>query len=462
MIALHPLLAAATDAAIPVHVCSSGGWPALKVRLTASQRHFADAQAFEPGPGKQIILPLEDGSIGCVIVGVTEKGKRRADPFEAGRIAPSLPAGTYRLEGEIADATLATLGWLLSAYRFDRYRKPKPVEARIALPDGVDGADLTRIVEGVTLARDLVNTPANDLGPAEIETAMRDLAKAHGATISSIVGDDLLAANFPMIHAVGRASPRPPRLIDMQWGDQSHPKITLVGKGVAFDTGGLNLKPDASMLLMKKDMGGAAASLAAAHMIMAAKLPVRLRVLVAAVENSVSGNAFRPGDVLASRKGLSVEIGNTDAEGRLILGDALALADEESPALLVDYATLTGAARVALGPDLPPAYTHDEKLAADMARLSMAINDPVWFMPLWGPYDRMLDSKIADLNHISGGAFAGSITAALFLNRFVTQTGSYAHFDIYGWNPATKPGRPEGGETQAARLTFALVKERFG
>ena len=459
---MHPLLAATDDAAIPVHACSSTGWTSLTQRLTPSQLRFAQAQAFEPGPGRQIVLPSEDGGIACVIVGVADRGKRRADPFEAGRIAPSLPAGTYRLEGETGDAALATLGWLLSAYRFDRYRKPKPVEARIALPAGVDGAELTHIVEGVTLARDLVNTPANDLGPAEIEAAMRDLAKSHGAMISSIIGDDLLGANFPMIHAVGRASPRSPRLIDMRWGDPSHPRVTLVGKGVAFDTGGLNLKPDASMLLMKKDMGGAAASLAAAHMIMAARLPVRLRVLVAAVENAVSGNAFRPGDVLASRKGLSVEIGNTDAEGRLILGDALALADEESPALLVDYATLTGAARVALGPDLPPAYSHDEKLAADMARLSMAINDPVWFLPLWGPYDRMLDSRIADLNHISGGAFAGSITAALFLNRFVTQTESYAHFDIYGWNPTTRPGRPEGGETQAARLTYALVKERFG
>ncbi|MCA0417837.1 MAG: leucyl aminopeptidase family protein, partial [Proteobacteria bacterium] len=282
-----------------------------------------------------------------------------------------------------------------------------------------------------------------------------------GATVTSIIGDDLIARNFPMIHAVGRASTRAPRLVDLTWGDPAHPKVTLVGKGVAFDTGGLNLKPDASMLLMKKDMGGAAAAIAAARMIMLAKLPVRLRLLVPAVENAVSGNAFRPGDVLASRKGLSVEIGNTDAEGRLILADALALADEEAPDLLVDFATLTGAARTALGPELPPFYTHDENLAAEIARLGMAMNDPVWRLPLWPPYDGLLDSKIADVNHVSSGGMAGSVTAALFLNRFVEKTQSYVHFDIYAWNPAARPGRPEGGECQGARLIHALVKQLF-
>lgn len=459
---MHRLLAAETTSATPIHAVSSVEWPKLQQKLTPQQLAFAIAQGFEASPSQHLVLPDQNGQISCVIAGVAGTGGRHANPFELGRLAPVLPAGSYRLEGEIARPDLAILGWLLSAYRFDRYRKAKPVEARIVLPAGVDGADITRIVEGVTLARDLINTPANDLGPAEIAAAVASLAQQHGATVSTIVGEALLAANFPMVHAVGRASPREPRLIDLTWGDPSHPKVTLVGKGVAFDTGGLNLKPDASMLLMKKDMGGAAASMAAAHMIMAAKLPVRLRLIIAAVENAVSGNAFRPGDVLASRKGLSVEIGNTDAEGRLILGDALALADEEAPALLIDYATLTGAARVALGPDLPPAYTHDDELADDLQRLSAEVNDPVWRMPLWEPYDRMLESKIADVNHISGGAFAGSVTAALFLNRFVTQTRSYAHFDIYGWNPSTKPGRPEGGDAQAARLTYALVRHRFG
>jgi leucyl aminopeptidase len=386
---------------------------------------------------------------------------RRRDPFAPGRLAASLPAGDYALTGDVGEPGLAALGWLLSAYRFERYRKPKPVSGRLVLPVGVDGEELTNLAESTALARDLVNTPANDLGPAEIEAAVRALGEAFGAEVTSIVGDDLLAGNFPMIHAVGRASPRAPRLIDLRWGQEGDPLLTLVGKGVAFDTGGLNLKPDASMLLMKKDMGGAAAAIAAARMIMQAKLRVRLRLLVPAVENAVSGSAFRPGDVLASRKGLRVEIGNTDAEGRLILADALALADEEAPELLIDYATLTGAARVALGPDLPPFYTHDEGLAAEIARLGMAMNDPVWRLPLWPAYDALLDSKVAELNHISGGPFAGSVTAALFLNRFVEKATSYAHFDIYGWNAATKPGRPEGGECQGARLTYALARQLY-
>ena len=328
------------------------------------------------------------------------------------------------------------------------------------MPDGVDGADCLRVADAVAFGRDLVNTPANDLGPQELADAARNLAARYGAGFAETVGDGLLAAGFPMIHAVGRASSRPPRLIDITWGDPSHPRVTLVGKGVCFDTGGLNIKPDASMLLMKKDMGGAAAALAVARMIMDAGLPVRLRVLVPAVENAISGSAFRPGDVLQSRKGLSVEIGNTDAEGRLILADALALAAEEAPDLLVDFATLTGAARVALGPDLPPFYTDDEPLAAAVASAGTAVNDPVWRMPLWTPYDTMLDSKVADLNHISSGAFAGSVTAALFLRRFATPVSAWVHFDIFGWTPADKPGRPMGGEVQAARLVYRLVADR--
>jgi leucyl aminopeptidase len=317
------------------------------------------------------------------------------------------------------------------------------------------------IAQAVCASRDLINTPANDLGPDGIEAAARQLADRHGATFTSIVGDELLAKNFPMIHAVGRASATPPRLIDIGWGPSDGPKITLVGKGVAFDTGGLDIKPPASMLLMKKDMGGAAAALAAADMIMGAGLAVRLRLLIPAVENAISGSAFRPGDVLPSRKGITVEIGNTDAEGRLILGDALALADEESPELVIDFATLTGAARVALGPDLPPFYVEDEALAADIARTGQAVNDPVWRLPLWAPYASLLDSKVGDINHI-GGPMAGSITAALFLRRFVTAAKAHVHFDIYAWNGSPKPGRPEGGEVQAARLVYALLKERYG
>jgi leucyl aminopeptidase len=329
-------------------------------------------------------------------------------------------------------------------------------------PEGVDGTEIARIASAVALGRDLVNTPANDLLPDGLEAAARALAERHGAAVAVTTGDALLAANLPMIHAVGRASSVAPRLIDITHGPEGAPKVTIVGKGVCFDTGGLNIKPESAMLLMKKDMGGAAAALALADMAMGAGLPIRLRVLIPAVENAISGSAFRPGDVLQSRKGLTVEIGNTDAEGRLILADALALADEEGPELVVDFATLTGAARVALGPDLPPFMTEDEALAADLSRLATAVNDPVWRLPLWPPYASMLDSKVADINHISGGAFAGSITAALFLRRFVTSAGAHVHFDIFGWTPKPLPGRPEGGEVQAARLIYALLKERYG
>ena len=459
---MHPLLLPAGTSAISVHCVAKADWPALRDGLAPLARSFAQAQGFEARPGQHVLLPDATGALSAVLLGVDPAGPRRRDPFAPGRLAATLPAGDYVLAGDIGDPGLAALGWLLTAYRFERYRKPKPAAARLALPGGVDGEDVSNLAEASALARDLVNTTAADLGPAEIETAVRALGETHGAEVASTVGDDLLAANFPMIHAVGRASPRAPRLVDLRWGQEGDPKLTLVGKGVAFDTGGLNLKTDAGMLLMKKDMGGAAAAIAAARMIMQARLKVRLRLLVPAVENAVSGASFRPGDVLRSRKGLSVEIGNTDAEGRLILADALALADEEAPELLIDFATLTGAARVALGPDLPPFYTHDDGLAAEIARLSAAVNDPVWRMPLWPPYDGMLDSKIADLNNVSGGAFAGSVTAALFLNRFVEKSRSYAHFDIYGWNPSTKPGRPEGGECQAARLTYALAKQFYG
>lgn len=459
---MHPLLLPAGTPAIPVHCVAKADWPVVRDGLAPLARGFAQAQGFEARPGQHVLLPDAAGALAAVLLGVDPAGPRRRDPFAPGRLATTLPAGDYVLAGDIGEAGLAALGWLLTAYRFERYRKPRPAAARLALPEGVDGDELANLAEASALARDLVNTSAADLGPAEIEAAVRALGETYGAEVSSTVGDDLLAANFPMIHAVGRASPRAPRLVELRWGREGDPKLTLVGKGVAFDTGGLNLKTDAGMLLMKKDMGGAAAAIAAARMIMQAKLKVRLRLLVPAVENAVSGSSFRPGDVLQSRKGLTVEIGNTDAEGRLILADALALADEEAPELLIDYATLTGAARVALGPDLPPFYTHDDGLAAEIARLSAAVNDPVWRMPLWPPYDGMLDSKIADLNNVSGGAFAGSVTAALFLNRFVEKSHSYAHFDIYGWNPSTKPGRPEGGECQAARLTYALAKQLYG
>ncbi len=382
------------------------------------------------------------------------------DRLLAGKLPGALPEGTFRLEAA-PDPAEAALAWLMGSYRFGRYRSGGAPLARLVAPSGVDGADVERIAAAVAMGRDLVNTPANDLGPAEIEAAARALAECHGASVEVTQGD-ALAKDFPLIHAVGAASPRAPRLIDLTWGPADAPRVTLVGKGVAFDTGGLDLKPSAAMLLMKKDMGGAAAALAAADMVMGGGLRVRLRVLIPAVENAVSGNAFRPGDVLSSRAGLRVEIGNTDAEGRLILADALTLADADGPELLLDYSTLTGAARVALGPDLPAFFTEDEALAGAVAEAGRAAVDPVWRMPLHAPYARLLDSKVADLNNVSNGPFAGAITAALFLRRFAPKTRAHGHFDLYGWNPSAKPGRPEGGEVQTARLTYALLKARYG
>ncbi|MFL5223317.1 MAG: leucyl aminopeptidase family protein [Microvirga sp.] len=458
----HPLLAPDDAGAVPIRLVTEKGVEAGMAGLSDTGRAFAAAQGFEAKPGAHCLLPGPGGALEAVLFGLDEPGANGADRFLVGKLPTVLPAGTYRFAAPPAEPELATLAWLLGAYRFERYRQRPAKPCRLVPPAGVDAEETSRIAAATALGRDLVNTPANDLGPQEIEDAVRALAAKHGAAVEAVVGDDLLARNFPMIHAVGRASPRAPRLVDLSWGDAAAPRVTIVGKGVAFDTGGLNLKPDASMALMKKDMGGAAAAIALADMVMGAGLNVRLRLLVAAVENAVSGSAFRPGDVLQSRKGLSVEIGNTDAEGRLILADALALADEDAPEIVVDFATLTGAARVALGPELPPFYSDDEALAGDLARLATAVNDPAWRMPLWRPYAKLLDSKIADLNHISGGPFAGSVTAALFLTRFVEKARAYVHFDIYAWNPAPRPGRPEGGEVQGARLVYALLKERYG
>jgi leucyl aminopeptidase len=448
--------------AIPIWFVTTDAYAGVRDRLDARGRAFADASGFEPKAGRHLLLPGADGSLAGALFGLEPADKSAKDPFLPGKLPEVLPAGTYGFANAAHDQRLAALAFALGAYRFARYRKGDDKAVRLALPSGLDGADLARIVDGVTLARDLVNTPANDMGPAELEEAARALAERHGASFRAIVGDDLLAENFPLIHAVGRASARAPRLIDLAFGDPAAPKVTLVGKGVCFDTGGLDLKPSSAMLIMKKDMGGAAAVLALAHMIMDRGLKLRLRVLIPAVENAVSGAAFRPLDVYRSRKGLTVEIGNTDAEGRLVLADALALADEEAPDLLVDMGTLTGAARVALGPDLPPVYTDDADLADALAHHAAAENDPLWRMPLWRPYETMLDSKVADLNNAPSGAFAGSVACALFLNRFVAAAKSWLHLDVYAWNPTAKPARPEGGECQAARALYALLCERYG
>jgi leucyl aminopeptidase len=457
---MHPAFVAPGGASVPVWFVNTDNWTAVRAQLSATAQRFAESAKFEPKAGQSLLLPGDNGALTGVLFGI-EADQQPMDRFLPGRLPGLLPAGIYRFANAPHDARLAALAFALGSYKFTRYRKAEANGAKLQVPEEIDGADLSRIAEGVALARDLINTPANDMGPAELEQAARELATKHGASFRSIVGDDLVKQNFPLIHAVGRASPRAPRLIDLTWRDAAAPKITLVGKGVCFDTGGLDIKPDSGMLIMKKDMGGAANVLAAAHMIMDAKLKVRLRVLIPAVENAISGDAFRPLDIYRSRKGITVEIGNTDAEGRLVLADALALADEETPELIVDMATLTGAARVALGPELPPLYTHDDTLAADFARHAEAEHDPLWRMPLWRPYDSMLDSKTADINNV-GGPMAGSITAALFLSRFVTATKSWAHFDIYAWTPSAKPARPDGGECQVARALYALLKERYG
>ncbi len=458
--ALHPALLESDSTAIPVIAVQSQNWSVAAARFGAAAEHYAKAQGFTGKDGSCLCLPDPEGKIVAVLFGLNE-GANEDGVFAAGRLPQLLPAGQYRLDSGWPDPEQAVLAFALGSYRFTRYKQSDQSPRRLVVPEGVDGHAVSAMAKAVFMGRDLINTPANDMGPQEIEDAACALADQFCANICVIRGDDLLEANYPMIHAVGRASTRAPRLIDLVWGQANHPKVTLIGKGVAFDTGGLNIKPDASMLLMKKDMGGAATALAAASMIMAAKLPVRLRVLIPAVENAISGSAFRPGDVLASRKGLSVEIGNTDAEGRLILADALALADEDKPELILQYATLTGAARVALGPDLPPFYTKNDALAEQIMQTGRAVHDPVWRLPLWNRYRGMLESKIADINHVSSGGFAGSITAALFLDRFCEQAKDYVHFDIFGWTPSARPGRSEGGEPQAARLTLALLQARY-
>ncbi|MEW6641457.1 MAG: leucyl aminopeptidase family protein [Pseudomonadota bacterium] len=451
----------ATDA-IPITFATRSSWEAEKAALPAAARRFADSNGFTAKPGQYLALPGADGTLAQVLFGLDEATAPARDPFRPGQLPGLLPEGVYYFANAPHDGHLAALAFALGSYRFGRYRKAEHPKARLVPPDGVDAADISRISAAVALARDLINTPANDMGPEELAAAAAALAERFGANVTSIVGEDLRAKNFPLIHAVGQASQRAPRLIDLSWGDPAHPKVTLVGKGVCFDTGGLDLKPSNSMLLMKKDMGGAANVLALAQMVMDAGLKLRLRVLIPAVENSVAGNAFRPLDVFPSRKGPTVEIGNTDAEGRLVLADALALADEDKPDLLIDLGTLTGAARVALGPDLPPFYTNDDGLADDLARCARQENDPLWRLPLWPAYDKWLDSKVADINNAPSNGFAGSITCALFLQRFVETSTRWLHVDIYGWTPTAKPARPEGGECQAARAIFRLLSERYG
>lgn len=450
------------QSSVPIVAVDAESLETVLTGLGETAKVWCQANGYSAKPSSFQLVPGLSGDLQAVLFGVDSGGN--ADPFSLGSLANALPSGDYDLADGFPGAAEASLAFALASYKFDRYSASSNKKVvRLCVPSDVDLNRLSAVLDGVQLARDLINTPANDLGPEELASAVEALFVENGGSGQITVGDDLLRHGFPMVHAVGRASTRAPCIADYSWGAEDAPRVTLVGKGVIFDTGGLNLKPGNSMTLMKKDMGGAANVLGLASMIMAAKLPVRLRVIVPCVENAVSGNAFRPGDILNSRKGLTVEIGNTDAEGRLILADALALADEESPEVLIDMATLTGAARVALGPDLPPFYTDDEALAEDIAVMSEAATDPLWRLPLWKPYMKYLDSKVADINHIntSGTGYAGSITAALFLSRFVEKAESWVHFDIFGWTPAEKPGKPMGGEAQGIRALFDLLSERY-
>jgi leucyl aminopeptidase len=447
---LKPHGTGAVESASPVYLIKDDGLDAAEAPESLAALAKANRFAGEAGA----MLANEEG----VLYGIGDG----TDALIAAGLSEKLPAGVYHfathLEG--AAAELACLGWLLGAYRFDRYKSAKACEAVLIAPPSVDAAAVKRAGRATALARDLVNTPAADMTPAALEAEARTLAEAYGASINVVTGDALLKQNFPMVHAVGRAADVAPRLIDITWGRDDAPKLTLVGKGVTFDSGGLNIKGASGMAIMKKDMGGAAHALALGQMVMDSGLDVRLRVLTPAVENAISGNAFRPGDILASRKGLSVEIGNTDAEGRLILGDVMALAAEETPDLMVSLATLTGAARIALGPEVVPFYTDDDGLAETLASASTETADPIWRMPLWANYESMLSSSIADVNHISANAFAGSIIAALFLKRFAGEA-PWVHFDIYAWRPKAAPGRPIGAEVQAIRALFAAIAQRY-
>ncbi|ARO13655.1 leucyl aminopeptidase [Ketogulonicigenium robustum] len=459
----QPTFAPPSDAAIPLHLVTPADLPDLAGRLSPQHAAFAQGAGFTAGAGDVLCLPDADGKVVAVLVGMGNDEARRRGRFIASPAASRLPAGDYRLIDTLSTAAAAefALGWLLEGYRFDRYRKLTRPAARLVAPAGVNAAELQAMAAGEFLTRDLINTPAADMGPADLAATAEALAARHGGSFAVTVGDDLLAANLPMIHAVGRAAAadRAPRLIDMSFGT-SGPLLTLVGKGVCFDTGGLNIKPAGSMGLMKKDMGGAATVLGLAHMILTLAVPLRLRVLIPAVENSISGNAMRPQDVLTARNGLTVEINNTDAEGRLVLADALALASEEKPDLLVSMATLTGAARVALGPDVPPFYTDDDAMAAQIAAAAVTARDPLWRMPFHPAYEALIEPAVADLDNAPGGGMAGSITAALFLRRFAA--APYVHFDIYGWQPSAAPARPKGGVGQGARALLTALPALLG
>jgi len=451
---MNPAYATPGTPALPLYLLDRAGFAAWRDAQPAAVAAWLKAQAFDAAPGSAVLLPGSDGIAGAVL-GVGD----RLDPYAYAHGPQALPAGAWAPQGELPADQLAALqlGWGLGSYRFARYKQGGRAPAQLLL-ESTD-AEALDVLAACVRVRDWVNTPTEDMGPEQLEAIARELAQAHGAQLEVVAGEELLAQNFPAIHAVGRASHRAPRLIALRWGDAAHPHVALVGKGVCFDTGGLDLKPADGMRNMKKDMGGAAHALALAGLVMARRLPLRLTVLVPAVENAVGPNALRPGEIIATRKGVSVEVDNTDAEGRLILCDALAYAAEQQPALVLDFATLTGAARIALGPDLPALFANDDALAEGWLAAGRDTRDPVWRMPLWRPYLRYLASNVADLAN-AGSRMAGAVTAALYLERFLPESLPWAHLDTYAWNDSARPGRPAGGEALGLRSAYALLKAR--
>ena len=428
-------------------------------QATPAQKAFVEASGFKAKAGQACAVPAEGGGIEAWLFGMQAEGWLN----QLAAFVLKLPEGDYRLDCDWTreQRLQASLGWGLACYRFERYKKPKGARPVLALDEDVD-SDARSLLAAQSLVRDLINTPTEDMGPQHLADVAEALAGEFGADYSVIEGDDLLTENFPAVHVVGRASTRPPRLIELCWGDEDAPLLAIVGKGVCFDTGGLDLKPAAGMILMKKDMGGAAHVLALARLVMEYELPVRLLMLAPAVENAVSGNAYRPGDVIPTRKGLSVEIGNTDAEGRVILSDALTYASEQNPDLIIDFATLTGAARIAMGPDLPPLFSNRDEVACDIQKAGLDVEDPLWTLPLYQPYNKLIDSPIADINNAAKTPFAGCITAALFLEHFVEKDDAWVHIDTFGWNQANRPGRPQGGEALGLRAVFRYLQQRYG
>jgi leucyl aminopeptidase len=443
---------------IAIETTDAAHYAATRRRLSAAQRRWLSDSGFEAAPGSFALLSDTAGKLVRVLAGVDPR-----DPLTALAALPcSLPEANYHLaaEGVLIDPAMAALGWALGAYQFNRYRQPKRAPAKLAIT-AAELQQLAPLVQATAQVRDLVNTPTEDMGPQQLADAIKQLGKTYKAKVRDWVGDELLKANFPTIHAVGRASHRAPQLIELSWGKASDPKLVVIGKGVCFDTGGLDLKSSDGMRWMKKDMGGAAHAIALAGLIMQAKLPVRLTLLIPAVENAVAGNAMRPGEVITTRAGHTVEIDNTDAEGRLVLCDALAYGAEQQPELIIDFATLTGAARVALGPDLPALFANDDVIAAALLAASRKVNDPLWQLPLWQPYRRMLDSYLADFANAGPSRHAGAITAALYLERFVPEGMPWLHLDTYAWNDADRPGRPRGGEAMGLRAVFAFLQNRY-